>query len=64
MAKSELMTILTRFQQSHYRTFQACYIEQVQHAWRAEFPRLVSDTRFVELMPSVLLPSPSTYRPR
>ena len=56
MSPSELMTILILFQQSHYRTFKAFYTEQVQRYWRAEFPRLVSYSRFVELMPSVLVP--------
>jgi hypothetical protein len=56
MSPSELMTILILFQQSQYRTFKAFYTEQVQRHWRAEFPGLVSYGRFVELMPSVLLP--------
>jgi len=53
---SELMTILILFQTSHYRTFKAYYTEYVQVHLRAEFPQLVSYSRFVELMPSVLLP--------
>jgi hypothetical protein len=56
MAPSELMTLLLLFQQSHYRTFKAFYTEHVQQHLRAEFPRLVSYSRFVELMPSVLVP--------
>lgn len=56
MHPSELMTILILFQQSHYRTFKAFYTEQVVPHWRDEFPRLVSYGRFVELMPSVLIP--------
>ncbi len=53
---SELMTILILFQTSHYRTFKAYYTEHVQQHLRAEFPKLVSYSRFVDLMPSVLLP--------
>jgi Transposase DDE domain len=53
---SELMTILILFQTSHYRTFKAYYTEHVQVHLRAEFPKLVSYSRFVELMPTVLLP--------
>jgi hypothetical protein len=53
---SELMTILILFQTSHYRTFKAYYTEDVMQHLRAEFPKLVSSSRFVELMPSVLLP--------
>jgi hypothetical protein len=50
------MTIVILFQQSHYRTFKAFYVEYVRRHLHAEFPRLVSYTRFVELMPSVLVP--------
>lgn len=53
---SEIMTILILFQQSGYRTFKGFYTQYVQTQLRAEFPRLVSYTRFVELMPRVLLP--------
>jgi hypothetical protein len=53
---SEVMTILIWFHQSHYRTFKAYYTEHVQVHLRGEFPALVSYTRFVELMPAVLLP--------
>jgi len=53
---SEIMTILILFQTSHYRTFKAYYTEYVAQQLHAEFPKLVSYSRFVELMPSVLLP--------
>lgn len=53
---SELMTILILFQTSHYRTFKAYYTEYVQAHLRREFPKLVSYSRFVELIPTVLLP--------
>jgi hypothetical protein len=53
---SELMTIVIAFHQSHYRTFKAYYIEHVQQHWRAEFPTLVSYSRLVALLPSVLVP--------
>ena len=53
---SEIMTILILFQQSHYRTFKAYYTEYVQRHLRSEFPTLVSYQRFVELMPTVLVP--------
>jgi transposase len=50
------MTILIAFHQSHYRDFKAYYCEQVLKSWRAEFPGLVSYTRFVEYIPSALVP--------
>jgi hypothetical protein len=53
---SEIMTILILFQQSGYRTFKGFYTHYVQELLRAEFPHLVSYTRFVALMPRVLLP--------
>jgi IS5 family transposase len=53
---SEIMTILIAFHQSHYRDFKAYYCEQVLKSWRSEFPTLVSYTRFVEYIPSVLVP--------
>ncbi len=53
---SEIMTILILFQTSHYRTFKAYYTEYVAQHLHAEFPKLVSYSRFVELMPTVLLP--------
>jgi hypothetical protein len=53
---SEIMTILIVFHQSHYRTFKAFYTEHVQEQLRGEFPTLVSYSRFVELMPTVLVP--------
>ncbi len=53
---SEIMTILIAFHQSHYRDFKAYYIEHVLKYWRAEFPGLVSYQRFVDFMPSALVP--------
>lgn len=53
---SEIMTIAILFQQSGYRTFKAFYTQYVQVHLRAEFPHLVSYTRFIELLPRVLLP--------
>lgn len=50
------MTILILFQQSGYRTFKGFYTNYVQTQLRAEFPQLVSFTRFVALIPRVLLP--------
>lgn len=56
LTTSEIMTILIAFHQSHYRDFKAYYNEQVVKTWHAEFPGLVSYTRFVEYIPSVLVP--------
>jgi|SRR3990172_5750957 len=53
---SEVMTILIHFHQSHYRNFKAYYCEHVLLHLRNEFPNLVSYTRFVDFIPSALLP--------
>ncbi len=53
---SEIMTILIAFHSSGYRNFKTFYREQVCRYWRSEFPGLVSYQRFVEFMPSTLLP--------
>lgn len=56
LTTSEIMTILIAFHQSHYRDFKAYYNQQVMKSWHAEFPGLVSYTRFVEYIPSALVP--------
>jgi hypothetical protein len=56
LTTSEVMTILIHFHQSHYRNFKAYYCEYVQRHLRGEFPGLVSYTRFVDFIPSALLP--------
>lgn len=56
LSPSEVMTILIQFHQSHYRTFKAYYTNHVLEHLRAEFPDVVSYSRFVELIPSVLVP--------
>jgi len=56
LSLSEVMTIVIHFHQSHYRNFKAYYKEYVVKQLRSEFPNLVSYTRFVEFMPSALVP--------
>jgi hypothetical protein len=56
MSLSEIMTIIILFHISHYRTFKYYYIDCVQRALKAYFPRVVSYNRFVELMESSLMP--------
>lgn len=53
---SEIMTILIYFHQMRYRDFKTYYTQYVQVHLTDEFPQLVSDNRFVELIPSVLVP--------
>ena len=56
LSVSEIMTILIHFHQSHYRDFKAYYTDYVLDRLQREFPSLVSYTRFVEFIPSVLIP--------
>src|SRR4051812_22950960 len=56
LCPSEVMTILIHFHQSHYRTFKAYYTQHVQVHLSSEFPGLVSYSRFVALIPQVMLP--------
>jgi hypothetical protein len=51
MHMSEVITIVIAFHGSGYRTFKDFYTKQVLPGWRQAFPKLVSYTRFVELMP-------------
>jgi hypothetical protein len=53
---SEIMTILIGFHQSCYRNFKTYYLEKVQTHWQTHFPRLVKYNRFVEWIPSTLIP--------
>ena len=53
---SEMMTILVAFHQHHYRNFKHYYIAHVLVHWREAFPGLPTYQRFVEWMPSTLLP--------
>jgi transposase len=53
---SEMLTILIAFHASAYRNFKAFYTQMVCVQWQQAFPGLVSYHRFVEWMPSALLP--------
>ena len=50
------MTLLIAFHQHHYRNFKHFYLDHVCVYWREDFPGLPSYQRFVEWMPSTLLP--------
>jgi hypothetical protein len=56
MHLSEMMTIVIDFHQSHYRDFKAYYTQHVSVHLRREFPTLLSYSRFVSLMPHILIP--------
>ena len=53
---SESMTILIAFHQSQYRHFKAFYLLHLCRYARREFPRLLSYSRLVTLIPTTLMP--------
>jgi hypothetical protein len=55
LTMSEIMTILIAFHASNGRTFKHFYLN-LRSQNKTEFPNLVSYGRFVELMPTVLVP--------
>lgn len=54
LTESEIMTLVIHFHQSGYRHFKDYYTKHVQKHLTAEFPQLVSYSRFVQLMPRVV----------
>ena len=56
LSLSEIMTILIGFHQSCYRNFKTYYHEKVQTEWAQAFPGIVSYQRFIEWVPSTLVP--------
>jgi len=62
LSVSEVMTILIHFHQSHYRNFKAYYCEHVLPHMSEEFPKLVSYIRFVDFIPSALMPLCAYFR--
>lgn len=56
LSMSEIMTILVFYHNYGNRTFKDFYIKTVLKYMRKDFPDLVSYNRFVELIPSVLIP--------
>ena len=55
MCMSEMMTIVVHFHQKRYRDFKTYYIEYVTENLQQEFPTLLSYSRFIQLMPGILL---------
>ncbi len=56
LALSEVMTIIVLFHASGYRNFKTFYTQHVCQHLRWAFPKATSYNRFVELMPSALVP--------
>ena len=56
MHLSEMLTILLLFQSSHYRNFKHFYYGAILGSLQSAFPTAISYTRFVTLIPRLLLP--------
>jgi len=56
MQTSEIMTVIIMFHQSNYRDFKNYYKGFVARFYADAFPSLLSYTRFLEVMPNVLVP--------
>jgi hypothetical protein len=56
LSMSELMTIFIWFHCSGYKNFKQFYIEYVCKHLRNEFPGLISYSRFIQLMPRLVMP--------
>lgn len=56
LSPSEIITIMIYFHQLGFRNFKTYYTQYVQKHLLAYFPKLLSYNRFVELMPSILMP--------
>ena len=56
LSESEIMTLLIAFHQSGFRNFKTFYLGYVCRHLPNAFPRLVSYPRFIEFIPSVLVP--------
>jgi hypothetical protein len=56
LSTSEMMTIFIWFHCSGYKNFKQFYIEYVCRHLRNEFPGLISYSRFIQLMPRLVIP--------
>jgi len=58
---SEIMTIIITFHCSKHRDFKNFYKGYIALFLRKDFPQLLSNTRFLEVMPKVLVPLRSYF---
>lgn len=56
LSQAEVMTLIILFHRSNYRDFKNFYLGYVSNHLREAFPALLSYTRFLEVMPTVLVP--------
>jgi hypothetical protein len=56
MSNAEIRTIIISFHQSHYRDFKNYYLGYVAKYLKPHYPLRLSDTPFIEVMPSGIIP--------
>ncbi|MBD3808370.1 MAG: hypothetical protein IE880_06605 [Epsilonproteobacteria bacterium] len=56
LSMSEIMTIVVTYHRYGFRTFKDFYIKHVQTHLKSAFLNLVSYNRFIELIPTILIP--------
>ncbi len=56
LSSSEIMSIIILFHRSNYKDFKNFYIFYMHKHLKKAFPKLLSYTRFLEVMPKVLVP--------
>lgn len=56
LSRSEMITILIWYHQSHYCNFKSYYQYYLNEHLKSAFPNLVSYNRFIELIPWIILP--------
>jgi len=56
LSMSEVMTIIVYFHRSGYRTFKDFYLKHILKSMKSAFPNIVSYNRFIELIPTTLVP--------
>jgi len=57
LSSAEIITIIIHFHQSHYRDFKSYYLFHVCRTLKSYFPELLSYTRFLTVMQSVVVPT-------
>jgi hypothetical protein len=56
MSISEMMTVVIGFHMSHHRNFKNYYLGYISYFYKNDLPKLLSHTRFLEVMPSLTVP--------
>ena len=56
MSISEMMTVVIGFHMSHHSDFKNYYLGYVSCFYKSDFPKLLSYTRFLEVLPSLIVP--------